>query len=125
MQVYTKLSEKILQNDLYHSCVHDATVEYIKWDCASQSLSIRMKNEYAKEAIHFLFSQVRYCLYVKGKQRGDSTVVSSLTVEKIDTTTSPFPAHISNCTPYLYLLLQMFSGDEWHILCDAVTIDDI
>ena len=74
--------------------------------------------------MNLIFRNVEIALAVKGKEYGSSETILSLTAEEDFTYLKKY---LSDCDESvdsnLYLLFQMFSGDELHIVSKEVIIE--
>ena len=105
---------------IYNSHIHDAEITETSYTHGDHSVMISAYNEYYGDRYSFTFRNVRLFLITNAKpERGN--VIISLTLE--DDLTYLRERVPSSCrwgdTP-LYLLFQMLSGDEFHILADEV-----
>ena len=85
-----------------------------------------MTNSTFGVAYDLTFKNVEIALAIKGKEYGSSETLVSLTVEK---DFSYLQVYNPKCGEFaqdsLYLLFQMFSGDELHIVAQEVLIEII
>lgn len=113
-----------LKEFIYKSCPHDATVENVKCSCKGNSIEIELYNTFFNVGMNLIFRNVEIALAVKGKEYGSSETILSLTVEEDFTYLKKY---LSDCDESvdsnLYLLFQMFSGDELHIVSKEVIIE--
>ena len=113
-----------LKEFIYNSCPHDATVENVKCSCKGNSIEIELYNTFFNVGMNLIFRNVEIALAVKGKEYGSSETILSLTVEEDFTYLKKY---LSDCDESvdsnLYLLFQMFSGDELHIVSKEVIIE--
>lgn len=87
---------------------------------------IRAVNSIYGECINFFFNEVNNILFVSGNEMGSRETIISLTVEEDCSYRSIFTNMCSDClSNSIYLLFQMFSGDELHILSKNVLIDSV
>ena len=110
---------------LYNSYVHDAKLENIEYDCAEDKITVQMLNPIFNTKMNLTLCNIEMVFSVKGDWHGDRETIHSLTLEKDFSYLNNYllkqrkPSQDS-----LYLLFQMFSGDEIHIICKEVIIDD-
>ena len=113
-----------LKEFIYKSCPHDATVEIVKCSCKGNSIEIELYNTFFNVGMNLIFRNVEIALAVKGKEYGSSETILSLTAEEDFTYLKKY---LSDCDESvdsnLYLLFQMFSGDELHIVSKEVIIE--
>ena len=109
---------------IYCSNVHDAKIETMSYDIEKKIFMIRAVNSIYGEEINFFFNEVKNILFVSGNEMGNRETIISLTVEEDSSYRSLFTNMCSDClSNSIYLLFQMFSGDELHILSKNVLID--
>ena len=113
-----------LKEFIYKRFPHDATVENVKCSCKGNSIEIELYNTFFNVGMNLIFRNVEIALAVKGKEYGSSETILSLTVEENFTYLKKY---LSDCDESvdsnLYLLFQMFSGDELHIVSKEVIIE--
>ena len=123
MPKFEKSSLKELRAYLYDSAVHDATIEKIDCNYGADCMEISLWNPFFKRRIDLTFRNIELVFARKGKEFGSRDTVISLTAEE---DTSYLQTYLSTCSEYpegaLYLLFQMLSGDELHIVAKEVTM---
>ena len=123
---YNKNNTKELKEFLYNSYVHDSKLENVKYDCREDSIKIELFNPISNVKIDLTFLNIEIALAIKGEWQGNRETIISLTVEE---DFSYFHNYLSKCREYkensLYLLFQMFSGDEFHVVSKEVIVDII
>ena len=124
MQKYDKRNTAELKKFIYNSCAHDAKIENIEYKCGEGSIKIEFSNSFFNVRTEMLFQDLEIVFAVKGKEYGNRETVISLTLEEDYSylrtyllERNEFP---EGC---LYLLFQMLSGDELHIVSRAVTTE--
>lgn len=126
MPKFNKSNIHELKNFLYNSCVHDAKLENFEYKPGKDIVKIELFNPIYNIKTILIFQNIEIALAIKGKEYGSSETIISLTVEE---STSYLPLHLSKHNKYneafLYLLFQMFSGDELHIISKEVVIEVI
>ena len=126
MPRFNKNSINELKELLSGSQVHDAKLQNAKYDSGEERLTIELFNPIFKVKIGLTFDNVEIVFAVKGEWHGNRETIISLTVED---DFSYLQNYLSNYSDYqedfLYLLFQMFSGDELHIVSKEVVIDII
>ena len=126
MKRFHKNDIQELKEFLYNSCVHDARLDSIEYHCGKGSLSIQLFHLTFNTEICLTVQGIEIALAIKGKRYGSSETVISLTVEE---DFSYLQTYLPQCNEYmgesLYLLLQMFSGDEMHIVSKEVAVEII
>lgn len=124
MQRYSKKSTKELEEFLYNSYVHDAKLENVKYNCREDSIEIELFNPISNVKIDLTFLNIGIVLTIKGDWSENRETIISLTVEE---DFSYLQNYLLNHSEYmedsLYLLFQMFSGDELHIVSKEVIIE--
>ena len=113
-----------LKNCLYYSNIHDAIIEGFEYDRAGKRLTIEAVNPIHDVGIDFVFVDVKVLLSISGSELGSCETVLSLTVEEDYSC-------LKNCMQVcddsvgdsLYLLFQMFNGDEIHIVSSEVLVE--
>ena len=109
---------------LYESWGHDAEIELVNIDHGNDRIDISLFNPYFDVKIDFNFHIVEVALSIKGKWHGNRKEIIGITVED---DFSYLEKHLQNYSEYnedsLYLLFQMFSGDELHIVSKEVIIE--
>ncbi len=115
-----------LKKYIYCSNVHDAKIETMSYDIEKKFFMIRAVNSIYGEEINFFFNEVNNILFVNGNGMGSHETIISLTVEEDCSYRSLFTNMCSDgLYNSIYLLFQMFSGDELHILSKNVLIDNV
>ena len=124
MPKFYKDNIKELKEFLYDSYSHDANLRNVKYDLGEDALKIELYNPIFKVSIDVIFHNIEIALAVKGDWNGSRKIVSSLTVEDDFSCLQKHLLDNSKCMDdSLYLLFQMFSGDEVHIVSREVTIE--
>ena len=110
-----------LQEFLYCSCIHDAKFISFIYDYNRKNITIEAINAIVKTKISILFKNVDIVFAFKGNEFGDRETISSLCVEKnssfLENSILKFKQMSKD---YLYLVFEMFSGDEIHIISQEV-----
>ena len=110
---------------LYNSYVHDANIEITTYDRKKQIFTIELFNPIFNSRISLTFEEVKAILSISGNEPGNRETIISLTAEK---DYSYLEKCVNICGDFLsdsvYLLFQMFSGDELHIVSKNVIIRD-
>lgn len=124
MMKFDRNSITKLKEFLYNSCVHDAKMKSIEYQCGENGIKIELFNPIFNSKMTIIFQNVEIVLAVKGKSYGDSKTIISLTVEEdfsyLKTYLQKYSEGIESS---LYLLFQMFSGDELHIVSKEVVVE--
>ena len=126
MPKFDRSQMQALKECLYNSYIHDAQIETLKYDRKNRILVIDTVNLIFKVKINLIFEGVKVFLSISGKEHGDCDTIISLTAEEDY-------SYLMNCTEVcgnciedsLYLVFQMLSGDELHIVSERVIIEDV
>lgn len=127
MPRYNKNSLKELKAFLYNSCIHDANLANVEYNCKEDRIKIKLVNPIFGVQIDLIFLNIGLALVTKGDWPGDRATVLSLTVEE-DFSYLQNHQLLKPCEymkDSLYLLFQMFSGDELHIVSKEVIAEVI
>lgn len=113
-----------LKKYLYYSYIHDSKVQSVDYDAETRILKISSFNPIYNVKIDFIFKDVKINLLINCIGFGKRKTILSLTVEEDFSYLKEFT---SICGDYLndsiYMVFQMFSGDEWHIVSKSVSIE--
>ena len=116
---------KELKEFLQNSYDHDAKLENIRYDCGEDSIKIELFNPIFNVKIALIFRNIGVVLAIKGGKYGNRETIISLTIEEDFSYLQTYlPKHSECIEGSLYLLLQMFSGDELHIVSKEVIIEE-
>lgn len=127
MPRYNKNSVKELKALLCNSYIHDANLENVEYNCKEDRIKIKLVNPIFGVQIDLIFLNIGLALVTKGDWPGDRTTVLSLTVEE-DLSYLQNHQLLKQCKytkDDLYYLVQMFSGDELHIVSKEVIAEVI
>lgn len=124
MLPFDKSSIKYLKEYLYQSSVHDARCEAIRYDNTAKALTIDAVNPINKTRMRFCFQNVKIMISVSGDWIGSKETILSITVEDDDAHIQNY-SKFGNCdiTDSLCLVMQMFSGDELHIVAGELFVE--
>ena len=126
MPRFNKNNIKELKEFLYNSYDHDAKLKNAKYDNGEDSLKIELYNPIFNVKIDLTFHNIGIVFAVKGEWTGSRETIISLTVEEDFLYLQTYLQKCSECIEdSLYLLFQMFSGDELHIVSKEVTVEII
>ena len=124
MPRYNKNNIKELQDFLYNSYVHDAKIEYFQYNCKDDNIKIELINPIFDIRISLTFLDIEIALNIKSEWSGNRETILSLTAEEDFSYLQKYLIKYSEYTEdSLYLLFQMFSGDELHIVAKEVVIE--
>lgn len=126
MSKYTKSNVEELKAFLYDSYVHDANLENVEYSCKEDKIKIELFNPIFDVKIDLTFLNIGIALSIKGDWPGNRATIISLTVEEDFSYLQNYLLKSSEYTEdSLYLLFQMFSGDELHIVSREVIVEII
>ena len=113
-----------LKEYLYYSQIHDSIIESVKYNIKDEKLDIKAAIPMNGEKIHIAFSDVLFFLTACGNGYGANDTILSLTVE--DDLSYPEEC-MQTCgvdfDDSVYVLFQMFSGKEIHVVSRNVSIE--
>lgn len=125
MLAFDNLHINDLKEYLYYSYIHDAKIEALSYDKNKKSLTISIVNSIYDNQIKIIFENVKIILSLNGNEIGSCEQILSLSIEEDYSFLKSFPSVCQHCFfDNIYLLFQMFSGDELHIVSEKVLIDD-
>lgn len=121
---FDKFQINSLKDFLYHSAIHDAKIETFRYDRERRILTIETINPIYNVRIVFSFGEVAAVLFFASNEPGSRETIISLTAEE-DYSYLQNRTQISgdSLDDSLYLLFQMFSGDELHIVSREVFVE--
>lgn len=126
MPRFDKSKIEELKNYLYYSNIHDAKIEKLRFDRERRNLDIEVVNPIHNVRINLTFNEVKVFLCINGNIPGCRETIISLTTEDDYTSFKNFTKICGDCfEDSLYLLFQLFSGDELHIVAKEVLIRTI
>ena len=123
MNKFRKNDTAELKKTLYYSDVHDTELTQI---CTMQDGQIKIEtyNPICNKNIDFLFYDVKVFIAIKGAWGGSRTTVIAATVEEDLSYVKPFLLNYEDAKEHdLYMIFQMLSGDELHIVASEVTVE--
>ena len=125
MPKFDKNKIKELKEFLYYSQVHDAKIENIELNFREKDVRIEILNSFFNIKICITFLNIELIYATKGTWNGNSETILSLSA--LDDCSS-YPNGMikdnTNMKESIYLFLQMFSGDEFHIVCKEIIIEN-
>ena len=123
MRIFDTLKKAQLIDYLYTIHIHDSKIESIQNDREKSSVTIQFYNQVFNDRLTIVFKNVKKQYKIKGFYQNNEKTVNSLTVEDdysyIRSHTGLSKEDIDDS---LYLILQFFSGDEFHIVSKEVII---
>lgn len=124
MSRFNKNKAKELRQFLYNSCIHDAKLESIRYKYGADCLEIKAFNPIFNVKINLTFCDVEIVLAIRNSDSGNRETIISLTVEDdLSYLQNYIQKYSGSMEDSLYLLFQMFSGDELHIVSKEVIIE--
>lgn len=123
MPRFDKNNIKELKRVLYDSCVHDAKLGSVEYKCGNDSIKIELFNSIFNVRISLTFCNIEIALATKGREYGNRETIISLTAEDDFSYLQNYIPNAEYGGNYLYLLFQMFSGDELHIVSKEVIVE--
>lgn len=124
MPRFNKNNIKELKELLYNTYVHDAKLENVGYECGKDSIKVGLFHSFFNVKIDLTFHNIDIVFAVKGNWSGSRETILSLTVEEdFSYLQNYIPKHSEGFEDSLYLLFQMFSGDELHIVSKEVTVE--
>ncbi len=121
---YNKSNIKELKEFLFNSHVHDAKLENVRFDCREDRVIIELCNPIFEDKIALTLCNIGVALATKGGWPGDRETIYSLTVEEdLSYLQRYLEKNGKDMENGLYLLFQMFSGDEWHIIAKEILVE--
>ena len=121
---YDKNNVEELKGFLFNSHVHDAIIKNVKFDCRKNRIEIELLNPISNVKMHFTFINIAIVLKIQGEWGGSPETIISLTVEDDGSYLQKYlRKHCCHMEEALYLLFQMFSGDELHIVSKEVIVE--
>ncbi len=115
-----------LKEFLYNSCVHDAILKNANYNCKDDSIIIELYNPIFNVKMDLSFLNIGIALAIKGDWSGSHETIISLSVEEdysfLQNYLLKYGKHMEDS---LYLMFQLFSGDELHIVSKEVVIEVI
>lgn len=124
MQKYNKNNANELKEFLYNNYIHDAKLESFKYDWREDTIRIELFNQFYNVKIALTFLNIRIALKIEGDWSGNRETVISLTVEDdFSCLQNNYSRQSEYTNDSIYLLFQMFSGDELHIVSEEVIVE--
>lgn len=124
MPQFDKCHIKELQEILYYSHIHDAKLESVRYERREDRLIVETFNPIFNVGLNLTFRDVGIALAINGNELGSRETIISLTVEEDFSYLQKYIQQYSKSLENsLYLLFQMFSGDELHIVSKEVNVE--
>lgn len=127
MYRFTFAEKEELKKYLYYKCsVHDAVIRKVQYDHYQDKLMLSIFNPIDKTRYEMTFAGIAILLSINGYKWGKyDGSISSLTIEDdyapIEALREP---GMKPNNEYLYLVFQMFTGNELHMLLNEVLIEE-
>ena len=119
---FAKRQSEELKKFLYDSKIHDSKIKDLHYEWGTNTLLIKTFNPIFMVETDFTFVDVEIEFAIKGKELGSRETIISLTVESDYEPIIKCQREYSFNEESIYLLFQMFSGDEVHIVAKEVEI---
>ena len=123
MKTFQRSNMKDLKEFIYSSCIHDAQIESVRHNLKNNTLVIETFHPFFQVKMLFTFNDVSLVFAIKGNEDGNRDTIASLTVED---DFSYLHQYLTKGQAIreddLYLLFQMFSLDELHVVFHSVKI---
>lgn len=124
MPLFDKCHIKELQEILYYSHIHDAKLESVRYEWGKNRLIVETYNPIFDVGLNLTFHDIGITLAISGNEPLNRETIISLTVEEYFSYLQNYiQQYSSNLENSLYLLFQMFSGDELHIVSKEVNVE--
>ncbi len=124
MEVFNQNNFEELKEFIYNSYAHDSKIEDILYEYQKKELTIKAFNSFYNVKIYLHFCGVEFFMDIKKNDIGSSDTIASLTAENDFSYLKNYLQYLTddmkNC---LYILFQMFSGDELHIVTREVIVN--
>lgn len=103
--------------------IHDGKIVQIGSDIRSKEWTVVIENEYTSSSIRILFKDVTVFISIGISKWGNDYSISSLTLEEPEETLMHMiEPEMIDINKSLYLVFQLFSGDEIHVICQNVCL---
>ncbi len=124
MPQFNRDNVKELKKFLYNSYVHDAIIDRIEYETKEGILKIQLVNPLYNIRYNISFLKIDIVMGTKGNAFGSRETILALVVED---DYSYLQNYLSEQYKYdndsLYLVFQMFSGDELHIVAKDMMLE--
>lgn len=125
MYQFSFVEKEELKKCLYFSSIHDSIIEKVQYDHCKDALTLSISNPIDKAYYQMTFAGIKIMLFINGYEWGNDNSNSSLTVEEnYDSIEVLCKPSMKSSDEYLYLVFQMFSGNELHILSGQLAIEE-
>ena len=126
MPRYEKNKSEELREFLYQSDynAHDAELESVNYAYENENLAVKLFHPFYHWKMELCFHGVKTFFAIRGNEFGSHKTILGLTVEEdFSYLQKYFPKYGEKAADSLYLVFQMFSGDELHVVSDVVTVE--
>ena len=129
MMSFSKKNMWALKDFLYHDYSHDAVLEKFTYDGSGETAKVEFFNPIYGIKTTMIFSNIEVIFAIKGNWYegnwcGSRKTILGLVAEDDFSYLQTYLPKCSACSEdSLYLVFQMFSGDELHIVAKEVMID--
>lgn len=124
MPRFNESQKNELEEFIYNSNIHDATILSSSYNREDKTLFIHSFNSFFHSKLTFSFLETKVIHLCTGNEFGDSSTILSLTVEddNLDLKVNPNvnDYELEGC---IHVLFQMFSGDELHIMAKEILVN--
>lgn len=120
---FTKCNREQLDEFLFNSQIHDSKIVDMYYGFSDSTLKIKAFNSIDSVTYNFIFIDVQLELVIKSKGIGSQDTIISLTIEPDYSYLAKYIKGNYINEDCLYLVFQMFSGDELHIISKAVDLE--
>ncbi|MBR1772080.1 MAG: hypothetical protein IJ747_08635 [Lachnospiraceae bacterium] len=121
MVLFNKAKEADLKEYIYNSNLHDAIIMDSHYDRIKKELKLMIKSSISGKDIGVIFSGVDVLISISGTAYGERNVILSATIEEdFSPLGKCFPADREHNSDSIYMLFQMFSEDELHIVAKEI-----
>ena len=125
MQNFNQTNINKLKDFLCNGYSHDAKLKNFNYDCKEDKIKIELFNPIFNVMLNLTFHNIAIVLVTKDAWHGNRETVLSLTVEEdFSFLQNCILKHDANVENSLYLLFQMFSGDEIHIVSKEIFVEE-
>lgn len=120
---FNRKNRDSLKSFLYISHIHDAEITETSYTHGDHSITISAYNEYYGDRYSFTFRKVRLFLVTNAEPERGNVIISLTAEDDLSYLQERVPSSSRWGDTPLYLLFQMLSGDEFHILADEVLVE--
>lgn len=127
MAYFNRAEIEALKGFIYaHYSIHDSNIEELIYDREQRTLTVEAVNHIFNERMKLIFGEVKVFLSISGNWQGNRDTILALVVEDDYLFLQNCKQVCGNCFDNsLYMVFQMFSGDELHIVSESVIIEGL